>query len=207
MALRNGDHGYGVVTKFLHWVTVAAITGQFVVGYSMSEQKFDGPDKEICRATEDSEAAEAAEERCEERLEAREDSVEDLDMDDAFDAVMHRDLLQGGMSLPKLHVALGLLIIALGVARLLWRRTTPLPPWAEALSASERALESALEKVLVSLLFVVPGTGLLLVVGEDDWLPIHIAAHVVLYAVLALHVGLVLKHTVIQRDRHLARML
>jgi cytochrome b561 len=25
MRLRNGDHGYGVVTKFLHWLTVAII--------------------------------------------------------------------------------------------------------------------------------------------------------------------------------------
>jgi cytochrome b561 len=27
MRLRNGEHGYGVVTKFLHWLTVAAIAG------------------------------------------------------------------------------------------------------------------------------------------------------------------------------------
>ena len=35
MHLRNGDHGYGVVTKLLHWVTVAALTAQFAVGWSM----------------------------------------------------------------------------------------------------------------------------------------------------------------------------
>ena len=33
--LRNGEHGYGVVTKVLHWLTVAAIVGQFFVGYTM----------------------------------------------------------------------------------------------------------------------------------------------------------------------------
>ena len=27
MQLRNGAHGYGVVTRFLHWLTVAAILG------------------------------------------------------------------------------------------------------------------------------------------------------------------------------------
>ena len=61
--------------------------------------------------------------------------------------------------------------------------------------------------MLLTLLFVVPGTGLLLVLGEDDWLPVHIAAHVLFFATLALHVGLVLRHTVVRRDRHLHRML
>jgi cytochrome b561 len=54
---------------------------------------------------------------------------------------------------------------------------------------------------------VIPGTGLLLVAGEDDRLPLHVAAHVAFFVVVALHVGLVLEHTVIQRDRHQARML
>ena len=35
MRLRNGPHGYGVVTKLLHWATVAALLTQFVVGYVM----------------------------------------------------------------------------------------------------------------------------------------------------------------------------
>ena len=32
MPLRNGEHGYGAVTKFLHWLTVFAIVGQFLSG-------------------------------------------------------------------------------------------------------------------------------------------------------------------------------
>jgi cytochrome b561 len=36
MHLRNGRHGYGAVTKLLHWLTVAAFAGQFLVGYSMA---------------------------------------------------------------------------------------------------------------------------------------------------------------------------
>lgn len=36
MPLRNGEHGYGVVTKVLHWLTFSVIVGQFLVGYSMS---------------------------------------------------------------------------------------------------------------------------------------------------------------------------
>jgi cytochrome b561 len=53
----------------------------------------------------------------------------------------------------------------------------------------------------------VPATGLALLVVGDDWLPLHIAAQLVLLAAIAIHVGLVLKHTVVHRDRHLARML
>ena len=36
MSLRNGEHGYGVVAKFLHWLTVFAIVGQFLVGLTMA---------------------------------------------------------------------------------------------------------------------------------------------------------------------------
>jgi cytochrome b561 len=34
-----------------------------------------------------------------------------------------------------------------------------------------------------------------------------VAAHIAFFVVVAPHIGLVLKRTVIQRDRHLARML
>jgi cytochrome b561 len=34
--LRNGPHGYGLVTKFLHWATVVLLLAQFVVGYVMA---------------------------------------------------------------------------------------------------------------------------------------------------------------------------
>ena len=84
---------------------------------------------------------------------------------------------------------------------------TPLPPWADHLSPGERRLESLLEKVLLTLLFVVPGTGLLLVAGTTDWLPVHVTAQVVFVGVIALHAGLVLKHTLVRRHRHLGRML
>ncbi len=57
--------------------------------------------------------------------------------------------------------------------------------------------------MLIALLLVVPGSGLLLVLGENDWLPVHI----LFFATLALHVALVLRHTVVRRDTHLHRML
>ena len=67
-------------------------------------------------------------------------------------------------------------------------------------------MESLLEKVLLTLLFVVPGTGLLLVAGSTDWLPVHVAAQLLLLSVIAVHVGLVLSHTVVRRDGQLHRM-
>ena len=215
MPLRNGEHGYGAVTKLLHWATVAALAGQFAVGYTMDADG-DSVEGECDPVGEDrsggdtSEAEEAREDRledaCEARHERREEAAED-GVGTAWSDLWDGSLLDGGLSGPEAHVLLGLGIVLLGLVRVLWRSTTPLPPWAPALSERERALESRLEKVLLALLFVVPGTGLLLVAGEDDWLPVHVAAHVVFFVTLALHVGLVVQHTVVHRDRHLQRML
>ena len=58
------------------------------------------------------------------------------------------------------HVSLGLLVVLLAVARVAWRRVTGLPPWAETLGAGERRLVTVTERVLLTLLFVVPLTGL-----------------------------------------------
>ena len=216
MRFRNGDHGYGVVTKLLHWLTVAAILGQFVVGYRMDlDDAFDAEDDrldaEADRLEEEAEGqGEAAEERVEAEIEAREDALDAREDDEAasvFSDVVSGDAFGDGLSLPELHICLGLFILLLALVRLLWRRTTPLPPWAEHLSAGERRLEGLLEKALLALLVVVPVSGLLLVAAGDGWLPLHVAAQIGFLVAIALHVGLVLSHTVVRRNRHLARML
>jgi cytochrome b561 len=61
--------------------------------------------------------------------------------------------------------------------------------------------------VLLLLLVVVPSTGLLLAAAGEDWLPVHVAAQITFLAAVVVHVGLVLKHTVVRRNRHLRRML
>ena len=38
MKARNGEHGYGWVTRTLHWSTVALVIAQFVVGYLMDDE-------------------------------------------------------------------------------------------------------------------------------------------------------------------------
>jgi cytochrome b561 len=214
--LRNGAHGYGVVTKALHWLTVLAVLGQFVVGYAMDvdashDRAEDRLRAEADRLEEEAEAqGEAAEERVEADTERREDLLDAEKGEEAsavFSDVTSGNAFGDGLSLPEVHVGLGLFIIVLAVLRMLWRRTTPLPPWADHLSSAERRLEGGLEKLLLALLVVVPATGLLLVATGDGWLPVHVTAQVIFLVTIAAHVGLVLRHTVVRRNRHLARML
>ncbi|UOY02403.1 cytochrome b [Blastococcus sp. PRF04-17] len=214
--LRNGPHGYGVVTKTLHWLTVAAIAAQFAVGWTMdfdegADRADDALDAEADRLEEDAEQrGDAAEDAAEAEIERREDALdarEDDQASEVFSDVITGSAFADGISLPELHVLLGLFVIVLALVRILWRRATPLPPWAEHLSAGERRLEGLLEKLLLALLVVVPASGLLLVAADDDWLPLHVAAQIGFLVVIAAHVGLVLSHTVVRRNRHLARML
>jgi cytochrome b561 len=217
MRLRNDEQGYGVVTKTLHWVTVAAIAGQFAVGLTMEadeaalEREKDRIDALEEQGEEEAKRqGDAAEDRFDaeiDRLEDQLDAREDEYVADAFRGVFSGEAPNDGFSLPEIHVLLGLAIIFLGVLRVIWRTATPLPPWAAYLGEGERALQSAAEKTLLTLLFVVPGSGLLLVAAGTDFLVLHITAQLILLAAIAVHVGLVLRHTVLHRQGHLRRML
>jgi cytochrome b561 len=206
---RNGDHGYGVITKALHWLTVTAIAAQFAVGLTMeADDEALDREKDRIKDLEDmgEERAERQGEAAEEQFENEIDRMEDA-LDVREDNYVADALVSGELSLPLIHVLLGVSIVVLGVVRVLWRTTTPLPPWAAHLGHGERRFEAWLEKSLLTLLFVVPATGLVLLTIGGDWLALHIAAQVALLAAIALHVGLVLKHTIAHRHRHLARML
>ncbi|MFW5470434.1 cytochrome b/b6 domain-containing protein [Knoellia sp. CPCC 206435] len=106
-------------------------------------------------------------------------------------------------SVPRAHIALGLLVLALGVVRVLWRRVG-LPPWAEHLDQTARRISAVTEKVLLSLLFAIPLSGLLLLEAGGGWLGLHIAAHVTFFAALTVHVALMVAHA---RHGQLRRML
>ncbi len=196
MHLANGEHGYGLVSKLLHWLTVLAIVAQFAIGLTMdadaaadrAEDALDARSEALEERAE--QRGEAAEERVEAEVERREEAAEALES-----------------QVPRTHLLVGLLVLGLGVVRLGWRRVGGLPPWAEHLSQGERSLEGWLEKAMLTLLLAVPLTGLLLVLVDDDLLPLHVAAQVALVLVVAAHVGLVLRHTVVRRHRHLSRML
>ncbi|WP_369374179.1 cytochrome b [Promicromonospora sp. Populi] len=209
MRWRNGEQGYGIVTKVLHWSTVALLLAQFSVGYLM-ESDGDVPDVDCDPPGESrsgGDTSDAEEDRLDE-LEDRCESAQDLTQQDADDAVGSAwsdlwtgDLPAEGLTLPGWHVLLGLAIVAVGVLRVVWRSTTPLPPWDARLTKTDRKVLHWAERILLALLFVVPATGIALVVGSDDLVPLHIAAHLCFYAALAVHV------TVVVRRRVVARML
>ena len=209
MPLRTRPAGYGVVTKGLHWLTFVAIAAQFVVGYAMTrvggitEHDCDPPGEDrsggdTTDAQED--RLDRIEDRCERLQDLREERAEDP-VGSAFSDLGSGDILDGGLSLPEVHVLLGLGILVLAVARLAWRRFDGLPAWSEHLTEAQRQWVTRTERTLLALLFVVPGTGLVLVgTGDDDVLPLHVGAHIAFFVALAAHLVTNL------RPRILARM-
>ena len=106
-----------------------------------------------------------------------------------------------------LHVGLGILILVIAIVRVFWRVSTPLPPWAESLLAAERRIAHHTERLMLVMLFVIPPTGLVVLLGDDDLLGVHVAAHIVFFVVLAAHLGLVLGRGLRGRPVLLRRML
>ena len=164
---------YGTVTRWLHWVTVLALLAQLTIGYLMEAD--DGSGRGRGRG------------RGEGSGRGRGRGGDD------------DSLLGDGWNLVTTHVALGLLIVLLAVVRVVWRRASGLPPWAESLSDGERRLATFTERTLLVLLFVIPTTGIALVLGDDDLLPLHVAAHITFFVALAAHVGLVLRRGLLPR--------
>ena len=176
-ALRNGPQGYGLVTKTLHWLVAIAIAAQFTVGYLL--------DVDGGRGRGRGRGGESGRGR---------GRGGDLD---PF----------GDDTLLTVHVVLGVTILVLASIRLLWRVTTPLPPWSESLSSRERRFVHWIERVLYALMFAIPASGLALVLSDDDdLLGFHIATHLAFFVAIALHVGFVLEHQLVDRDGYLRRM-
>ena len=179
MTARNGEHGYGWVTKILHWLTFALVVAQFIVGYLMDDDGGQGRGRGRGRGGEGSGSGRG-------RGRGGEDEV---------------------ISLLPLHVAIGIAILVVVIVRVFWRVSTPLPPWDESLSPTERRIAHHTERVLLTTLFVIPPTGLLVLFVDDDLLAIHVAAHIVFFVALAAHLGLVLGRGLRGRPVLLRRML
>lgn len=207
MRWRNGGHGYGIVTKVLHWSTVGLLLAQLAVGYVMDDEA-DPTDLDCDPAGEqlgggrtsdaEEERLDRAEEECEQAAEVREEDADDA-VGAAWSDLWAGDLTGGELTLPGWHVLLGLAIVAVGVLRVVWRRTTPLPPWDDRLTETDRVVLHGAERVLLALLFVVPATGIALVVASSDLVPLHVAAHLCFYAALVVHVGVVVRRRVVSR--------
>ena len=159
MPLRNGKHGYGAVTKLLHWLTVAALATQLAVGLTMeadaaaerAEEAADGREdaaKDLADAAADAAGSEAEEEAAEEAGERAEEAA-----DAAADQAADTEYLVGlgdGVDLIDVHVLLGVSILLLAGVRVWWRRVGGLPPWAASLSARERVMAGRIEKTLLA---------------------------------------------------------
>lgn len=159
--------GYRPASKVLHWLTVLVLAAQFAVGYVMeADDSGNGRGRGRGRG--------GGSGRGRGRGGESEGYLDDPE------------------TLLKVHVVLGLTVLALAVARVVWRRVAGLPPWAEQLTAAQRRVATWTERVLLASLFVVPASGLALVAtGDDDVLWLHVAAHVTFFAALLVHLGLV----------------
>lgn len=197
--------GYGTTTKVLHWATVLVLSAQFVVGYLLDFDDDPAEEAREARAERLEERADRDESR-EDALDARADALEDAEGGDGAGAVLDL-VLTGDEPLLTAHVTLGLTVLLLAVVRLVRRRVVPLPPWAEQLGEAERRWEHRTEQVLFLALVAMPASGLGVLFVDDGILPVHVASHVVFFAAIAAHVGLVLKHQLVDRDGLLRRML
>lgn len=102
---RNGPHGYGLVTRTLHWTVVLAIAVQFAIGYLLDvDDSGRGRGRGRGRGEEPGKG-----------------QGRGRGGDDGYE-------LFGDDTLLTAHVLLGLAILLLGTVRLVWRLTTPLPP-------------------------------------------------------------------------------
>ena len=171
MPTTDAPTGYRSAGKALHWLTVLALAAQFAVGYVMeADDSGRGRGRVRGRGGESG----RGQGRGGGRGGGSEGYLDDPD------------------TLLRVHVVLGLTILVLAVARVVWRRVAGLPPWAEQLTPAQRRLATWTERVLLATLFAIPVSGLALVAtGEDDLLWLHVGAHVTFFAALLAHLALV----------------
>lgn len=128
------------------------------------------------------------------------------------------------------HATIGLIVLILAVARIVWRAKTPLPSWAPGLSPRERTLAHRTEQVMYVVMIAKPVSGYVLSgsaghridlfgaislgnpIGtnsalEDTALVVHIVTGVAFLIVWVIHVGQALRHQFIKKDHLLERML
>ncbi len=134
-----------------------------------------------------------------------------------------------GMNMIDNHKALGLTVLAVAAIRLLWRWIGGLPDWAQGLASWEKKTAHTLEMWLYRFLFFIPVTGIAysltsgypihffglfsipevmpynLVLANITWF-IHMFSAYALVAVVALHIGFVVRRTIFEKDQYIRRM-
>lgn len=128
-----------------------------------------------------------------------------------------------------IHQSIGLIILALAIFRLSWRRLDPRPPLPDAMAIVERLLARGMQAFLYGALIVLPVTGYIFAnaFGDevsffglamprllDKHIPIrntawffHQWTAYLMLAALALHITGALLHHFVRRDEVLKRML
>jgi cytochrome b561 len=130
----------------------------------------------------------------------------------------------------EFHKSLGLLILMIVILRIIWRRISTLPDWAETLTENERNRSHWIERLLYFVMIFKPLSGITLAMtdgqsitffglftipsltGQSEVLSIislivHILTGLTFFVVWFAHVGMVLKHQFGNRDWLLNRML
>jgi len=128
------------------------------------------------------------------------------------------------------HKSVGVVVLAVALARYAWRRATPLPDWAPNLTAREKRLIHVVERSLYICMVLMPVSGYVFVmsggyplnffwlgpfpdlIGKHEGLSavaefIHSATAVVIVLSLLAHWTIVALHQRRHRDRYLQRML
>lgn len=131
------------------------------------------------------------------------------------------------------HKAIGLLILALSVLRIVWRVTHPAPPFVESLKTWEVAAAKVVHSLFYFLIVAIPFTGWAMTSAFSGGQPIsffglfdipglpfpadkekagvlhevHELLAILTLSLLALHIGAALKHQFVDRDGTLGRMI
>lgn len=136
-----------------------------------------------------------------------------------------------GRAIMANHFSLGVLVLLLVLLRLGWRMLRPNPPLAAHLAAWERALSKTVHTLFYALLIALPLAGWLALSKYGSPVPVwglftlpalpvapdpegakaifglHATAGTVLLGLMVLHILGTLKHTLLDRDGNLFRML
>ena len=128
------------------------------------------------------------------------------------------------------HKSIGLIALAVALARYIWRNRGPLPDWAPNLSDAEKRWLPRIERTLYLAMFLMPVSGYVFVMtggygvdffgawqlpdflGENetvatiaDW--VHRFTAVLILVALVAHWTFGIRHQLVHRDRYLNRML
>jgi len=129
------------------------------------------------------------------------------------------------------HMAIGMAVLVLTLARIAWRLANPAPPFTERVAAWERATATTVRFIFYALLLIMPMTGWIMVSNGRHAHPVNWfglfnipelslspaaggtahTTHVVLgyafAALVVLHVAAALRHHFLLRDSVLGRMI